>query len=133
MNAGKEQVWADYFASAKAAVIDNDSEEAKASRAAHREKVKGDPEAQAATKQFVSGVFAKHDKNGNGFLEQDEFLAFAKEMMATGNAKHGGDRTLPDDIVNQGWTICRECFGDEANPGIALADFGKMMHAAGNP
>ena len=133
MNAGKEQVWADFLASAKAAVVDNDSDAAKESRAAQKEKMKGDADAQAAMKQFVGGMFAKHDKNGNGFLEQDEFLAFSKEMVAAGNAKHGGDRTLPDDTINAGWGVCRECFGNPEAAGVALADFGKMMHAAGNP
>ena len=78
-------------------------------------------------------MFAKHDKNGNGVLEEDEFLAFSKEMMATGNAKHGGDRTLPDEWILKAWPICRECFGNPESTGVALADFGKMMHAAGNP
>ena len=50
MNAGKEQVWADFLGEAKAGLVDNDSDAAKESRAAQKEKAKTDPEAGNAVK-----------------------------------------------------------------------------------
>ena len=133
MNAGKEEVWAEFLAGVTGALVNNDSDAAKESRAAQKAATAADPEAGNAQKQYIGGLWAKHDTDSDGFHDVTEFTAFAQEVIAAGNAKHGGDRTLPEEWIQKGWATCREVFGNEANPGITIAEFGKMMHAAGNP
>merc|ERR1712071_231800 len=92
-------------------------------QAASRMNVFADEQEAAAYRQKIEQLWAAADMNQNNYLEKSEYDVFIKFLYDYNQAKHGGTETTPPEILEEGFNLIRELWGEPESPGVKLKEW----------
>jgi len=76
--------------------------------------------------EMLSKNFTASDADGDGFLNEDEFIVFRKKVTDIQAQMNGEGVTLPEDVDRKIWQLSREYFTEGA--GFSMDDLSKTIH-----